>query len=250
MFVLYFFVAILGLVIGSFVSVLSYRIPNNTTFIKGRSFCPNCRQKILWYDNIPLFSFFLLRRRCRNCKQKISLRYPLIESISAIGFLTITYFTLPDLVKTIFFLIVFILFLTMFVTDLEYQIIPDSLVFLSLSLIFIFTIVFSANTLFTSLISGFFASCFLLLIHLITKGKGMGLGDVKFAIVGGMFIGIKLMPIWLLLSFLTGALGGIILMILGRAKMKTEIAFGPFLIIGLLLSLVFGQQILNFFGLL
>lgn len=243
---LYVLILVLGLVFGSFIAAISYRIPRNINFVNDRSFCPKCKKQISWKDNVPLVSYILLRGRCRNCHKVISLRYPFIEILSGAGFLTIAIQTLPDLIKTIYLLTIFVLLLTIFVVDLENQIIPDQLVYFMIGVTFLFAVVFYESNIFANFISGLIASSFLLIINLITKGKGMGLGDVKFAIAGGMFVGIKLMPIWLLLSFLTGALSGSILILAGRAKMKTKISFGPFLIIGLLLAVIFGDKILQF----
>ena len=249
MIVHYIFVGILGLLIGSFISVVTFRIPAGLDFVKGRSFCPGCKKKISWYDNIPLFSFIFLKGRCRRCQKKISLRYPLIEIASGIGFLTISIFTLPNFIKMIYFLIAFSLLLIIFVIDLENQIIPDPLAFIFIAVAVLYYVIFNQTGLLASLLSGFLASSFLLFINIITKGRGMGLGDVKFAIAGGIFSGLTLMPIWLLLSFLTGALTGSILILLGKAGLKTKIAFGPFLVVGILLTEIFGEKIISLLGL-
>lgn len=254
---------ILGLIFGSFVSAISWRIPRGMSFVKGRSICPKCRQNIRWYDNIPLFSYLFLGGRCRKCKKKISVRYPLIELFTAIGFVlifstfkglplqgvySVSIFTFISIL--ILSLIVFLILETIFIIDLENQIIPDTLVFFGMSVVLLFLLFTSPHLLFPSLLSGFLSALFLLLIYLITKGRGMGLGDVKFAIFGGMITGLKLMPVWLFLSFLTGAVTGIILILVGRAKMKTKIAFGPFLILGIGLALLFGNNILEVTGLI
>ncbi len=249
MIVYYIFLLVLGLLIGSFVSVVSFRVPNGVNFIKGRSFCPKCNNRIPWYDNIPLLSFIFLKGRCRRCQKKISLRYPLIEIASGIGFLTISIFALPNFIKMVYLLIVFSLLLIIFIIDLENQIIPDSLVFVLMGVVVIYHIITQQTDLYANLLSGFLASSFLLSINMITKGRGMGLGDVKFAIAGGMFIGLTLMPIWMFLSFLTGAISGSILILLRKKGLKSKIAFGPFLIIGLLLAEVFGEMIINLIGL-
>lgn len=252
---------VLGLVFGSFISAVSWRIPKEISFIKGRSICPKCKKQISWYDNIPLFSYLLLDGRCRNCKRYISPRYPLIELTSGLGFIAIYYFLssptlqgLPlqgiNIVKLIFTLTIFVILLTIFVIDLEHKIIPDSLVFTGILVVLFYSMFTNHYPLFTNLFSGFIAASFLMLVHLATKGKGMGLGDVKFAVFGGMIVGIKLLSIWLLSSFLTGAIVGIILILVGRAKMKTKIAFGPFLIIGVAVAVGFGSKLLNLFNFL
>lgn len=242
---------VLGICFGSFASAISWRIPRRIPFVTERSICPHCKHRIAWYDNIPLLSYMLLGGKCRRCGKKISLRYPIIELASGAGFALI-YSTLQGQTfeGVIFSLLVFLLLLIIFIIDLENQIIPDALTFFGIAFVVFYSLIFNSQQVIVLVFSGLIASIFLLLIHLITNGKGMGLGDVKFAVLGGMLVGPKLTPIWLFLSFLTGAIAGIILILIGRAKMKSKIAFGPFLIIGIALSLVFGDKIINFFHLL
>lgn len=149
----------------------------------------------------------------------------------------------------IFTLVIFVILLTIFVIDLEHQIIPDSLVFTGIVLTLVYYMVSGTFSSVSALLSGFVAASFLLTIYLLTKGRGMGLGDVKFAILGGMLVGLKMLPVWLLLSFLTGAVAGIILILIGKARMQTKIAFGPFLIIGITLAFVFGHSLTQLIGL-
>lgn len=249
-----FLLFLLGLVFGSFVSAISWRIPKEISFIKGRSICPKCKEKISWYDNIPVISYLILNGRCRNCKKHISPRYPLIELASGFGFVLIYYYwflqSSQPLLSLVLMLMIFIILLTIFVIDLEHQIIPDSLIFTGIMVLLFYSLFTNHQSLITNLFSGFIAASFLMFINLVTKGKGMGLGDVKFAVLGGMIVGLKFLPIWLFTSFLTGATTGIILILVGNAKLKTQIAFGPFLIIGIGIILIFGDELLIIFNLL
>lgn len=242
-----FLLFFLGTIFGSFVSVVSYRMPKVIPFVKGRSFCPKCRKTIKWHDNIPLFSFLFLGGRCKDCQNKISLRYPLIELTSGIGFVAVYNFTALG-INLFFYLLIFLLFLTIFVIDLENQIIPDPLIFTGVTAVSLYLLFFNENLFFSSMFSGFIGSSFLMMIHLLTKGHGMGLGDVKFAIFGGMFVGFKMLPFWLILSFLTGAIAGCILILLGKAGLKTKLAFGPFLVVGVFLVLVLGESLVFALG--
>ena len=117
---------LLGLVIGSFVSLITYRIPRGLGFISGRSFCDLCKEKLAWYDNIPLVSFLRYRGKSRCCSKKISIRYPLIELATAIGFV----FLYPNFVLILLFLLTF----SILIIDVEHQIIPDELSWLVLFL--------------------------------------------------------------------------------------------------------------------
>jgi leader peptidase (prepilin peptidase) / N-methyltransferase len=222
---------ILGLIFGSFFSAYSFRYAKGISVLKGRSFCDNCHKKISWYDNIPVLSFLILGGRCRDCHKKISWRYPLIELSTAIGFFLIG----VNLVN----LLIFSILVLIFVIDMENQIIPDSLVFFGIGILLIF------NFSLPSLLAGMLCATFLLLINLITRGRGMGLGDVKFAILGGYLVGLPLSFIWLTLAFLTGGIVSVILILGKKAKLKQKIAFGPFLIIAVPLALIYGEKILS-----
>lgn len=233
------FFGILGLILGSFLGALTYRLPLGESVAKGRSYCPRCRKTIVWYDNIPLLSYIFLGGKCRNCRNKISWRYPVIELATAVGFVLIGFQILP--------LILFCILEIIFIIDFEHQIIPDDLVFIGLALCVFLIPNFSFPI--SNLFAGFACASILLFIHLVTNGKGMGLGDVKFAILGGIIVGLRLSLIWLFLSFLTGAVIGIILILGKKAGLKSQIAFGPFLIIAIPITLVFGNVIIKLMGL-
>ena len=211
---------IFGLIIGSFISALTYRIPRNLDFIKGRSFCDSCKKNLFWYDNIPLFSYLFYHGVSRCCGKKISIRYPLIELTSAFGFVVLYLFSLSPI-----YYILYTISIAILVIDLEHQIIPDELSWFILLLGLI-------NFSFLNIFSGFLFASVLLSLHLVTKGRGMGLGDVKLAIPLGLWLGLEKGLNWLMTSFILGGIVASILLLLGKAKMKTKIAFGPFLIVG------------------
>ena len=221
----------LGLIFGSFANVLIWRLPQGKN-LGGRSICPRCKKKILWFDNLPLLSFFLLQGRCRECKEKISLRYPMVELLTGLVFVLL-YLKFGLSYEFIFFGLTSILLISIFVIDLTNQIIPDELVFFGIILSVLF------NLSFVNLFSGFLAALFLLIIHFVTSGRGMGLGDVKFAVFGGMVVGLNHVFYWLTLAFLTGAIVGCILILGRKAKLKSKIAFGPFLVLALFLVIFF-----------
>src|SRR3989339_190062 len=178
--------ALFGLLIGSFIGAVSYRLPKNLRFIKGRSFCDTCKKDLRWFDNIPAFSYLVLGGKSSCCGKKISIRYPLIEIASGIGTVLIFFWS-----QNLIFCLLFFILLTIFVIDLENQIIPDELSFLVL----LSGILYSFS--FEKIFVGFF------------------------------------------LSFLTGGVIAFILLLIGKAKLKTKLAFGPFLIIGFLITLLF-----------
>jgi leader peptidase (prepilin peptidase)/N-methyltransferase len=257
-----------GLSLGSFLGALTYRLPKGESVFKGRSKCPSCGEQISWFDNIPLLSYLLLGGKCRHCNEKIPSRYFLIEFLTATGFVA-SYFglvhcanisldlpyvspmctlndQLPGLLLPVM-LFVFLIVVSIFVIDFEHRFIPDEFVFFGFTALFLVFVFFSPSSIYIRMLSAFGAGIFLLLIHLLTKGKGMGLGDVKFAVFAGILLGWPFTPVFLFLAFLTGALVGIILVLTSRAGLKKQIAFGPFLVVSLIVTFAFGERLITLF---
>lgn len=258
--------AVIGLAFGSFLGALTYRIPKGESIFKGRSKCPHCGKKISWYDNIPLFSYLFLKGKCRHCGKRISPRYFWVEFLTALVFVgtyllyvfcsngayfpvfkspACTWVGSLSLWSIPFMLLVFLVVIAIFVIDLEHQFIPDELVFIGFTLSFFGVLLTSPETLYIRMLSAFGAGAFLLLIHLFTKGKGMGLGDVKFVLIAGLLLGWPYTPIFLFLAFLTGAVVGIILILTSKAEFRQQIAFGPFLVVSLMATFVLGDKLIT-----
>lgn len=235
---LFIFLLVLGLVVGSFLGALTYRFPLGISVVKGfsgRSVCPHCKHRIRWYDNIPLLSYFLLKRKCRDCKKKISVREPLIEAGTAFVFLLLGYLHSP-----LFLFLIAPILIVIFMIDIEHQLIFDEFVWIGI-LLSLLNLILNNGDIWGGLTAGFGAALFLLIIHLVTLGKGMGLGDVKLAIFLGITTGINLVFWWMFASFVIGAVIGVILIVLKMAKFKQKIAFGPFLIIGFFVVMLYGK---------
>lgn len=224
---IYILLVLFGLVIGSFIGAVSYRIPRKLGFVKGRSFCDSCKTELVWYDNIPVISYLLYQGSSRCCHKKISIRYPLIELFSVLGILVL-YFTFGFSMLLATHYLLLILTLLIFIIDFEHQIIPDELSIL-IFLLGLFTL---GSSLFIHLFPAFLSALLLLNIHLITLGRGMGLGDVKLAIALGVWLSLFDNIKWLTVSFIIGGIVAVVLLLLNKAQLKTKIAFGPFLIIG------------------
>ena len=231
-----FFYFLFGAILGSFCAALTYRWPNGESILKGRSHCPNCNHGIRSYDNIPLLSFLLLRGKCRDCRKAISPRYFYIELGLAFLF---TIFYIFSLATPINLFVVFVSYCVLII-DFEHQYIPDTLSFGGIAVVLIVMLISPVSP-FVSLASGLSASTFLLLINLFTYGKGMGLGDVKLALFIGMFLGYPMTITWMFLSFVVGSVIGIFLIIFKFKKLKQRIAFGPFLVLSLYLTMIFGK---------
>ena len=260
------FVFIFGLCIGSFLNVLIYRLPRSISAIKGRSFCPKCKKKILWHDNIPVLSFVLLRGKCRFCHSPISWQYPIVEVLTGVLFLLavifiskqISNFQFPiaqqqaPLISNYLLIVAYYLFLissliVIFFTDLRYKIIPDEVVYPAVVIAFLFQAYSLQSTVYSFLFSAFGASLFFFILHLFTRGKGMGLGDVKLAFLMGLVLGFPKIIVAFYLAFLTGALIGVILILARKKKFGEQIPFGPFLSGATIIALFWGEGIMKWF---
>lgn len=248
-----FLLLVTGLSIGSFLNVLIDRLPMGESIWLGRSHCDNCQKTISWYDLIPVISFIILQRKCRYCRNKISWQYPLVEVATGLIFL-FTYASMIRIIGTdfivphlIYYLGVVGCLIIIFVTDLKYRIIPDqNLIFLTV-ITFVYQLIYSLQLIKVNLISAIVSMLFFLFLVIITRGKGMGLGDVKLSFVMGLILGFPKIIVALYLSFLTGAVVSLILILTHKKSMKSTIAFGPFLVLGTLISLFYGNEIFTIF---
>lgn len=259
-----FAVGAFGLAFGSFISAYTYRFPREISISSGRSFCDSCKKKIAWYDNIPVVSFLLLSGKSRCCGKKISYRYPLIETLTGSTFALIYYLTVncgnfhsgnflctgADLFGPLtlpYLLLVSAVLIAILVVDLEHQIIPDELVFTIFTATFLVYLISDYPLLLLHLLTGFAVALFFLILHLATLGKGMGLGDVKLVLSLGFVLGWPLALPWLVTSFVLGAVVGVGLILIGKAKFGKHIAFGPFLILAFFAILFFSNTLLKYF---
>jgi len=252
MIILYIF--ILGLCMGSFANVLIDRLPHEQS-INGRSHCDYCGKKLGMFDLVPVLSFIVLRGKSRCCNRSLSWQYPLIECVTGILFVIIylvlmsnQHITNVDVVGTVKLIIwsgIAVCLLVIFVADVKYQIVPDEMqiVLGSLSLVLQLLISPTVYTAAMSLVAGGALMLPILAIYLITKGRGIGFGDVKLAISMGILLGIKGGFLGLYIAFIVGAIIGLILIMGQKLKIKSKIAFGPFLVIGTIGVLIWGPQL-------
>ena len=218
-----------GIIIGSFLNVIIYRIPNSLSIVLPRSFCPNCKYKIPFYRNIPLISFIIQKGRCENCQSKISLSYPLIEFLSGIIFVVgCSYTNYPE---SLFFIIIANLLLCIAVIDYKYFIIPYE-ISISMFLVLIPYIIINSNLKY-NLYGMLFGVGYLLSIFILTwfftKKQPIGFGDIILIMLLGLWLG----PVKILLTIFIAAITGIIFwVILSLAKGYTQqkkLPFGTFL---------------------
>jgi len=248
-----FIVFIFGLIVGSFLNCVIYRLGEKKSFLKGRSFCPNCGHVLSWKDLIPIFSFLILRGKCRYCGKKISLQYPLIELFTGILFLATFYhlrdqlFSLQGIFTLFYYWTILSSLIVIFVYDLKNYLIEEKIVYFSILVCLIFNLIFSISEIKNKILSSFFLGLFFLSIVLVSKEKWMGIGDAKLSALIGIFLGWpKIIPA-LFFSFFVGSIFGIFLIILKKKSLKSEIPFAPFLVSGTIFSLFFGEKVIDFY---
>ena len=250
----FIFIAVLGGLWGSFANVCIYRLPLNKGVVSGRSYCPKCKKKIFWYENIPILSYLILGGKCSKCKKKISFQYLLVESISIFSFLLIYYFFGVSL-TTILLIILFLSFIVIFFIDLKHYIIPDILTFPMMVLGFLKSFDPNLNPLFpnyiNSLLGGIIGYGIIWLLILFYKKirnkEGMGLGDAKILAVVGFWFGWVSIPFVIFLSSTIALIVVIPDLLKKKKKLTSQIPFGPYIIIATIIFIVFKDTFLSLF---
>lgn len=246
---IYILIFVIGSIIGSFLNVCIYRLPRNKSIIFPSSYCPSCNTKIKWFDNIPIISFILLQGKCRSCKGKISLRYPLVEILTSV--LLILLYSRYSLSLSFFAysLLTFSLIIVTFI-DFEQQIIPDEITYPLIVIGLILSFFSPRIGIIDSILGILICGGLLYLIVIVSRG-GMGGGDVKLAAAIGSFLGFKAGLASLVFAFISGGLVGAILLLTGIKGRKDPIPFGPFIVFGALIIVLFSElipRVFLFFG--
>ncbi len=242
---------LLGLVIGSFLNVVIFRLNTHKTF-GGRSMCLSCQKDICWYDLVPVFSFCFLSGRCRHCKTKLSWQYPLVEFVTGIVFLLLFLkFEYVFYVDPLAFAFTYGYYATMFsllmvisVYDIRHKIIPDvlSLLFGTLAFAGVFTFTEFVFNVHIPALSEFYGALLALpfaFFWFVSGGRWMGFGDAKLTLGLGMLVGFTYGLSAVVLAFWIGALVGVLLIIIHKIRgLKSEIPFAPFLVLGTFISFI------------
>jgi leader peptidase (prepilin peptidase) / N-methyltransferase len=236
-----------GAVVGSFLNVCIFRMPKNESVVFPASHCTNCNYLIRWYDNLPIFSYLLLRGKCRSCGEPISMQYPLVEFLN--GALTLALFLKfgPSLIFAVLFLFCSAMVVVTFI-DLEHQIIPD-LITLPGIVIGFFVSFFVPHFGWLNSLLGIVAGGGSLLViaygyQLIAKKDGMGGGDIKLLAMMGAFFGWKAILFIIFAASLVGSLIGVSVMLVRKKDATLAIPFGPFLASAAILYIFYGRQII------
>lgn len=256
------FLFFLGTAIGSFLNVVIYRTIHDESWVKGRSKCDVCGQKIAWYDNMPIVSFILLRGKSRCCRQPLQAYYPAVEFMTGSLFVwwywaSSFFFKLTSepltVLQPLFWLLVGILLILIFFADLKYLIIPN----LAVYSLFLLTIAYRLYLVTAGVmqsqdlrltIGGLVLAVALIGgLWLLTRGRGMGLGDVKLSAPMALLLGWPRILVGLFLAFIIGGLVATGLLVTGKKKLDQKVPFGPFMVLGTVLSLVWGELIFNWY---
>ena len=249
MIIIYF---ILGLIVGSFLNVLISRLQTAETIL-GRSKCPKCEAKIRWYDNIPLLSYAVLGTKCRDCRENISIQYPLVEGITGLIFALTGFYFFDAMhpgtwLDMFYFWIIFSVLIVVFVYDLKHMEIPMIMVWAGVGVTIIYYLIsdwlgFSSKfsvlelNIFSGMLSGIAAFLFFFALSAGSREKWMGMGDAYVAFLVGLAVRWPAILPALILAFTIGAVYGIILIASGRKTLKSRVPFAPFLVLGGMLAI-------------
>lgn len=255
-----FLVFIFGLIVGSFLNALIFRLGTPKSVLFGRSECPECHHKLLWPDLIPLLSFIFLRGHCRYCQRSISWQYPMVELVTAVVFVAIFNFSAFSAGRQFthliggqaifnlefFFKLIFVCFLiVIFVYDLKHYLILDKVVLPASGLAVFYDLLASRfwDGFFGALLlSGFFAFLFL-----VSKGKWIGLGDVKLGLFLGFLVPFPETLVLFFLAYFLGALVSVVLLSLKGMKLTDRLPFGVFLTSAAFVAMLWGEEMARWY---
>ena len=241
--------ALFGATIGSFLNVCIYRLPRGASVVWPGSACTICKRDLSWFENIPVFSYLVLRGRCRTCQTPISLQYPFVEALTAAMFAFAWWLYGPSalLVSRLVFGCALIV---LFAIDLEHQLLPHAITLPGIVVGFLFSFVAEPgwpDSLIGILVGGGLLLSVAYLYLWLRHKEGLGMGDFKMLAMIGAFVGWKLTLLTLMLGSLAGTIVGVSLMASGRGSMASKLPFGTFLAIGAAVSATVGQRLLDWY---
>lgn len=257
---------IVGLIVGSFLGVVNYRLKVAEDIVWKRSHCPGCKARIRWYDNIPLLSFVILAGQCRDCKEKISWKYPAIELLTGFLFAAVAWkflggfgfsseklLTGASMIEMAFWLFTVSYLVLIFFHDLSYMLIPDVAVYPAIVITFVYQywkylqgplgIATLKAPVTGAVFAALVAALFFFALIWISKGKWIGGGDVKLGFLAGLIVGWPGILFVLFFAYMIGAIVSLILIATKKKTWKSQIPFGPFLVTGILIVMFFSEQI-------
>ena len=243
--VLTIYFLITGLIVGSFLNVVIYRLPEEKSIVNPPSHCPQCKTRLKVKDLVPVFSYLMTGGKCRYCGAGISIQYPLIELLTAFFFLA-AYLNFALSAELFLMLLLLSTLIVISMIDYKYMIIPNVITYSGILIGFVSSIIFDYISIFDSILGIFIPALILLAVALIFKG-GMGMGDVKLVAMLGAFLGYKYSLLSIFIGSLVGSVIGVTLMALGIIDRKDRIPFGPFICLGAVIMIFFGEQLLELY---
>ena len=243
-FLVYTFLFIIGLCLGSFINVLILRLDKKSGILFGRSECLKCHTQLSWLDLIPVVSYLFLLGKCRYCKSRISSIYPIMELTMAV--VIVSYFWVNGFgwdLTVIYYLTLLCLLVSLIFFDFLYFILPDKIVFTLAGLAIFYDIFFRRLELTPLLLTGFLLAFSFGIIYLASKGRLMGFGDVKLVFTIGLILGYPLGFFTIIAAIWSAALLGLGLILLKRATLKTALPFGSFLSAATIVFIIFANSI-------
>lgn len=248
---LYFFIALFGLIVGSFLNVLTLRVATGESIVFPGSHCPSCRHTLAWYDLLPVVSFFLLRGRCRYCQTAISWQYPLVEAVTAALFVAVTVSNFSLLAQGEYLRLLrdFIFIggvVSLFVFDYRWFIVPDEVSLPLVAILFVLNVMLGMSVV-DLLIGVAIGGGFYLALWLLSRGEWVGSGDIRLGAVLGAMFGMWGTIVALYVAYVIGGIIAMALLASGRKQMKSHLPMGVFLVIGALTAFFAGDRLLTFF---
>ena len=239
--------ALLGLIIGSFLNAVIYRLHTGTKGLLtgGRSLCPQCRHTLHGRDLLPVVSYILLRGKCRYCHKRIGLQYPVVELMTAVVYVAIGWQVgMGSMVHLAWQLVIGAALVCIAVYDFLYHLIPDEISLPAIGLALLGSLFFGVPSIGSAAVGLALCGGFFLLLVAMSSGRWMGGGDIRIGALLGAWLGWELGLFAIFAASVLGSVVGLVLMALGKAGRKTEMPFGTYLAIGALISLVWGNEVI------
>ncbi|MBI2459622.1 MAG: prepilin peptidase [Parcubacteria group bacterium] len=252
------FVFLFGLIIGSFLNCLIWRLHKNESLL-GRSYCPKCQKQIAWYDNLPVLSFLILKGKCRQCGKPISWQYPAVELATGILFVMAVFYNFQFSIFNFqiifnfqfsmkilrdFFLIA--VMIVIFIYDLRWYLILDVITLPAGLVMLVFNLILGFS-LWSLLVSGIIGGSFFFIQFLVSRGRWIGGGDIRLGLLMGLSLGWPGVLTAIIIAYFIGSVIGLSLIALGKKRWGSEVPLGVFLSVGVIITLFWGATILNWY---
>jgi leader peptidase (prepilin peptidase)/N-methyltransferase len=241
---------VMGLCIGSFLNVVIHRLPLGQSLVSPGSRCPKCGYELRWYDNVPVLGWVVLAGKCRGCREPISAQYPIVEIVTALLFVLVTWLT-PVGPLLISRLILVAILIALFGIDLEHQILPNSITLPGIVIGLMFSFIAPPgwqDALIGTLLGAGILYGIAAAYYAVRREEGLGMGDVKMLAMIGAFLGWKAVLVTLVLSSFSGAAIGMALIAAQRGGMKLALPFGTFLALGALAAMLAGEPLITWYA--